>query len=184
MVVVAQLVRAADCGSAGRGFEPPLSPLVNFNAFPGWNAFFAYLCQDPPKHRFLPDLERHLWWKPSQVSVSICGYSKNQPQLKLTRYRGHFRFAGCLASRRCEYTEPHHRKARAPLELKRSIATATRRHARDHRAQVSARPFVVTGRRRNGSVPGQRCRIATPRVSQTKRIDGSLKKGGWSIVPL
>ncbi len=27
MVIVAQLVRAPDCGSGGRGFEPRLSPL-------------------------------------------------------------------------------------------------------------------------------------------------------------
>lgn len=27
MVIVAQLVRASDCGSEGRGFEPRLSPL-------------------------------------------------------------------------------------------------------------------------------------------------------------
>lgn len=27
MVIVAQLVRASDCGSEGRGFEPHLSPL-------------------------------------------------------------------------------------------------------------------------------------------------------------
>ena len=26
MVIVAQLVRASDCGSEGRGFEPRLSP--------------------------------------------------------------------------------------------------------------------------------------------------------------
>ena len=29
MVVVAQLVRASDCGSEGRGFEPPLPPFSN-----------------------------------------------------------------------------------------------------------------------------------------------------------
>lgn len=28
MVIVAQLVRALDCGSKGRGFEPHLSPLL------------------------------------------------------------------------------------------------------------------------------------------------------------
>ncbi len=30
MVRVAQLVRASDCGSEGRGFEPHLSPIVVF----------------------------------------------------------------------------------------------------------------------------------------------------------
>ena len=37
MVNVAQLVRASDCGSEGRGFEPHLSPLkglqINLQAF-------------------------------------------------------------------------------------------------------------------------------------------------------
>ena len=31
MVIVAQSVRALDCGSRGRGFEPRLSPLTNFS---------------------------------------------------------------------------------------------------------------------------------------------------------
>ena len=31
MVVVAQLVRASDCGSEGHGFEPRLPPLENLS---------------------------------------------------------------------------------------------------------------------------------------------------------
>lgn len=31
MVIVAQLVRALDCGSKGRGFEPHLSPPSHYN---------------------------------------------------------------------------------------------------------------------------------------------------------
>ncbi len=42
MVVVAQLVRAADCGSAGRGFEPPLSPSLFINDFLGRTLLKAY----------------------------------------------------------------------------------------------------------------------------------------------
>lgn len=39
MVVVAQLVRALDCGSRGRRFEPGLPP-ENLQDFPG--GFFVY----------------------------------------------------------------------------------------------------------------------------------------------
>ena len=38
MVVVAQLVRALDCGSRGRRFEPDLPP--NKKALPKWKGFF------------------------------------------------------------------------------------------------------------------------------------------------
>ena len=31
MVILAQLVRATDCGSVGRGFETHISPLVKMN---------------------------------------------------------------------------------------------------------------------------------------------------------
>ena len=44
MVVVAQLVRAPDCGSGGRGFESHLPPFVlKKNALPDRRAFFVYL---------------------------------------------------------------------------------------------------------------------------------------------
>jgi hypothetical protein len=33
MVVLAQLVRAPDCGSGGRGFEPHIPPHLNFKSF-------------------------------------------------------------------------------------------------------------------------------------------------------
>jgi hypothetical protein len=36
MVVVAQLVRASDCGSEGRGFEPPHPPQIYPGNFPGF----------------------------------------------------------------------------------------------------------------------------------------------------
>ncbi len=35
MVVLAQLVRASDCGSEGRGFEPHIPPQTKNNAFLG-----------------------------------------------------------------------------------------------------------------------------------------------------
>ena len=41
MVDVAQLVRAADCGSVGRGFEPHLPP--SKKNFPDWKILFYYL---------------------------------------------------------------------------------------------------------------------------------------------
>ena len=46
MVVVAQLVRASDCGSEGRGFEPRLPPLSFTNVFPGRTRFPAYRQND------------------------------------------------------------------------------------------------------------------------------------------
>ena len=42
MVDVAQLVRASDCGSEGRGFEPHLPPKI-------LNAFMAFLFQNEYK---------------------------------------------------------------------------------------------------------------------------------------
>ena len=42
MVVVAQLVRALDCGSEGREFESRLSPLLFNNVFLGRTLFVAY----------------------------------------------------------------------------------------------------------------------------------------------
>ena len=41
MVIVAQLVRASDCGSEGRGFESHLSPLKDYPLLDG--LFFALL---------------------------------------------------------------------------------------------------------------------------------------------
>ena len=40
MVVLAQLVRASDCGSEGRGFEPHIPPFNRKAPFLG--AFFCY----------------------------------------------------------------------------------------------------------------------------------------------
>ena len=44
MVIVAQLVRAPDCGSGGRGFEPHLSPNKKSLALRGffWNKRVCY----------------------------------------------------------------------------------------------------------------------------------------------
>ena len=42
MVVVAQLVRALDCGSEGREFESRLSPLLFINVFLSRTDFVAY----------------------------------------------------------------------------------------------------------------------------------------------
>ncbi len=43
MVVVAQLVRAPDCGSGGRGFESHLPPFFIKNALLFGRAFVVYL---------------------------------------------------------------------------------------------------------------------------------------------
>ena len=42
MVIVAQLVRASDCGSEGRGFEPHLSPLVREEVLILFKASFVF----------------------------------------------------------------------------------------------------------------------------------------------
>ena len=42
MVNVAQLVRALDCGSKGRGFEPHLSPREGSSYFSYWNDCFSF----------------------------------------------------------------------------------------------------------------------------------------------
>ena len=44
MVNVAQLVRASDCGSEGRGFEPHLSPLLKDIRLAGILFLYAFLC--------------------------------------------------------------------------------------------------------------------------------------------
>ncbi len=41
MVVVAQSVRASDCGSEGRGFESHLPPKKTFQVFITWKVFFS-----------------------------------------------------------------------------------------------------------------------------------------------
>ena len=41
MVVVAQLVRASDCGSEGRGFEPHFPPKLRHLSMP----FFMLICR-------------------------------------------------------------------------------------------------------------------------------------------
>ncbi len=42
MVIVAQLVRAPDCGSGGRRFEPGHSPIIRVNGFLShWLFFFC-----------------------------------------------------------------------------------------------------------------------------------------------
>ena len=43
MVIVAQLVRASDCGSEGRGFETRLSPL-NLKSPEVIQGFFVFIC--------------------------------------------------------------------------------------------------------------------------------------------
>ena len=47
MVVVAQLVRAPDCGSGGHGFEPRLPPVKNETShiLKIWDVFLLY-CRD------------------------------------------------------------------------------------------------------------------------------------------
>ena len=49
MVNVAQLVRALDCGSKGRGFEPHLSPSLRNLVVCGQQDFFC-----PYRRRFCP----------------------------------------------------------------------------------------------------------------------------------
>tara|TARA_B100001765_G_scaffold213896_1_gene180660 strand:+ start:717 stop:842 length:126 start_codon:yes stop_codon:yes gene_type:complete len=41
MVVVAQLVRAPDCGSGGRRFETDLPPFFKVPSFIGWDFFYS-----------------------------------------------------------------------------------------------------------------------------------------------
>ena len=41
MVIVAQLVRASDCGSEGRGFETRLSPLALESFEETWSFFYC-----------------------------------------------------------------------------------------------------------------------------------------------
>ena len=48
MVNVAQLVRALDCGSKGRGFEPHLSPFFKLNKRSGLSGLFCFI----PKYIF------------------------------------------------------------------------------------------------------------------------------------
>ena len=55
MVVVAQLVRALDCGSEGREFESRLSPLLLNNVFLGRTYFVAYRGYFPERLCFLYD---------------------------------------------------------------------------------------------------------------------------------
>ena len=55
MVVVAQLVRALDCGSEGREFESRLSPLLFNNVFLGRTYFVAYRGYFPERPCFLYD---------------------------------------------------------------------------------------------------------------------------------
>jgi hypothetical protein len=55
MVVVAQLVRALDCGSEGREFESRLSPLLLNNVFLGRTYFVAYRGYFPERPCFLYD---------------------------------------------------------------------------------------------------------------------------------
>lgn len=42
MVIVAQLVRAPDCGSGGRGFEPRLSPTQSPSSNVSVGVFYFY----------------------------------------------------------------------------------------------------------------------------------------------
>ena len=53
-VVVAQLVRALDCGSRGRRFEPGLPPHTNLREKPG--GFFIIKNSEIRFHPFLYDL--------------------------------------------------------------------------------------------------------------------------------
>ena len=43
MVVVAQLVRASDCDSEGRGFEPPRLPILKYSEVYYCTVFFCPL---------------------------------------------------------------------------------------------------------------------------------------------
>ncbi len=52
MVVVAQLVRAPDCGSGGRRFEPDLPP-KNYKPFKYLKGFFCSIKKAPSKRKEL-----------------------------------------------------------------------------------------------------------------------------------
>ena len=60
MVNVAQLVRALDCGSKGRGFEPHLSPFSKLNKRSGLYDLFCFI----PKYIFR-------FWVFCELSLSI-----------------------------------------------------------------------------------------------------------------
>ena len=77
-MVVAQLVRAADCGSAGRGFEPPLSPLAD-------NQRFRCL---KPFSRLLRTLKVSLS-HPGTFPDALSGASKGVLSMRLPSYRKH-----------------------------------------------------------------------------------------------
>ncbi len=51
MVVVAQLVRAIDCGSIGRGFKPHLPPQQNQGFQFNWEPFLFHLPRKLPPGR-------------------------------------------------------------------------------------------------------------------------------------
>ncbi len=65
MVNVAQLVRALDCGSKGRGFEPHLSPSLRNLVVCGQQDFFLSLPQAFPYRKRFYSCSRALPLRPS-----------------------------------------------------------------------------------------------------------------------
>ena len=53
MVVLAQLVRASDCGSEGRGFEPHIPPKEKLNKNRLRECIFIEFLQKSPNNNFL-----------------------------------------------------------------------------------------------------------------------------------
>ncbi len=53
MVDLAQLVRASDCGSEGRGFEPHIPPKEKLNKNTLFKSIFIEFLQKSPNNNFL-----------------------------------------------------------------------------------------------------------------------------------
>lgn len=86
MVLVAQLVRASDCGSEGRGFESLLPPHFEFLRGGG-------LLRKLSRAFFTPTSPRHnpAFTKPSRPIPSNCRFSNRSPIRKNRPHLGHTR---------------------------------------------------------------------------------------------
>ncbi len=96
-VVVAQLVRASDCGSEGRGFESLLPP--HFEFLRGGGLLRQFYCAF-----FVPTSPRHnpAFTKPSRPIPPHCRFSnrnpirKNRPHLRHTKVAKSLKFSKSL----------------------------------------------------------------------------------------
>ncbi len=86
MVVVAQLVRALDCGSRGRRFEPGLPP--KNKASQKWEAFFvSIILFDIPREKFfLNEVEGKPVFHPKKNPPFWGGFFRFKLSLFLNKY--------------------------------------------------------------------------------------------------